>query len=167
MKPRSAPVRIALAGLLGLGAIALLTAFKKGDTVYAKKIETVLRADPRPLGAASAKVTFGTALNVQDVTGPWLQVRAADASGWIFEGNVAGEKPAQAPSAGLTKISADSTDTTAAARPLSEAGEAYASRHDSTAARADVEWVDAQSAAISEEDLVAYLRDNEKGEYRK
>jgi len=167
MNPRSAPVRIALASLLGLGAIALLTAFKKGDTVYTKKIETVLRADPRPLAAASATVAFGTGLEVQDATGPWLKVAAADASGWIFEGNVAGEKPVEAPSAGLTKVSADSTDTTAAARPLTEAGEAYASRHDSAAARADVEWVDAQSAVISEEDVVAYLRENQKGEYRK
>lgn len=167
MKTSSASLRIALAGLTGLGMIALLTAFKQGDTVYAKKIESALLVDPRPLAAASAKVGFGTALEVRDVSGAWLQVAAGNDSGWIFEGNVAGEKPSQAPSAGLTKVTADSTDTTAAARPLTEAGEAYASRHDSAIARADVEWIDAQAAAVTEEEVVTYLRENEKGEFRK
>jgi hypothetical protein len=167
MKPTHVTLRIVLGSLMGAGAIAMLTAFKKGDTVYAKKITTPLLAEPRPLAAASTQVDFGVALAVEEVTGSWLRVTASDASGWVFAGNVADEKPSRVPSAGLTQVSADSTDTTAAARPLAVAAEGYSARHDGAEAQAGVEWLDAQSAAIAEDEIVAYMRENEKGEYRK
>lgn len=167
MKSSHAPLRIVLASLLGCGAIAMLAAFKKGDTVYAKKITTPLLAEPRPLATAAGNVDFGVALKVDEVSGPWLRVTTREASGWVFEGNVAEEKPSRAPSAGLTKVTADSTDTVAAARPLTEAAEGYSSRHNGAQARADVAWVDAQAAGIPDDEVVAYMRDNDKGEYRK
>lgn len=145
----------------------MLSAFKKGDSAYSKKIDTPLLTEPKPLAATSAKVGFAVKLDIDEVRGPWLHVTTKDANGWIFQGNVTETKPTAAPSAGLTTVSADSTDTVAAARPLAEAAEGYSSRHGDGKAKEDVEWVDAQSAETTEDEVVAYLRDNEKGEYQK
>jgi hypothetical protein len=45
--------------MIGVAVIAMLTAFKKGDTAYSKKVDTPLLAEPKPLAAASAKVGCG------------------------------------------------------------------------------------------------------------
>jgi hypothetical protein len=153
--------------MIGVAVIAMLTAFKKGDTAYSKKVDTPLLAEPKPLAAASAKVGFAEKLEVDEVRGSWLHVSAKNAAGWIFQGNVSESKPTAAPSAGITTVSADSTDTVAAARPLTEAAEGYSGRHGDGNAKTDVEWVDALSAMATEELVVAYMRENEKGEYQK
>lgn len=167
MKPSHLFPRFTLVCMAGIAAIGILTAFKKGDTAYSKKIDTPLLAEPKPLAATSAKVAFAEKLAVDEVRGSWLHVSTKDASGWIFQGNVTETKPSAAPSAGITSVSADSTDTVAAARPLTEAAEGYSERHSDGKAKADVEWVDAQSAMATEELIVAYMRENEKGEYQK
>jgi SH3-like domain-containing protein len=74
--------------MIGVAVIAMLTAFKKGDTAYSKKVETPLLAEPKPLAAASAKVGFAEKLEVDEVRGSWLHVSAKNAAGWIFQGNV-------------------------------------------------------------------------------
>jgi len=166
MKSRDRTPRFVIAGLIGLGLITLFTAFKEGDTVWSKRIETPLLGEPKPLASAAAKVGFATPLKVREVRATWLRVEAGDVSGWLFEGSVAGEKPTLAPAAGLTQVTADSTDTAAAARPLTEAADGYASRHSDAKDRSDVEWVDATAAGIPDDEIVAYMRENAKGEYR-
>lgn len=166
MKTGHPMLRSALAGLIGLGLLTLSTAFKAGDTAYSKRIDTPLLADPKPLAATAGKVGFAAALKVREVRGAWLHVQAKDGSGWVFEGNVSDDKPTLTPTAKLTAVTADSTDTTAAARPLTEAAEGYATRHAEAKDKADVEWIDATSAGIPDDEIVVFMRDNKKGEYR-
>jgi hypothetical protein len=157
--------RAAMAALLGLAAWAALGAIEKGATVYAKRNDTPLLSEPRPLAAPAGKAAFAEGLVIEDVSGNWLRVKAKRVSGWIFAGNVAEEKPKQAPGAGLTTLAASETDTAAAARPLTPAGDGYAVRHDAAEAKADVEWLDRQAGVVKPAAVEAYLRDNKKGEY--
>lgn len=166
MKSPAPTPKPVVAGLIGLALILLLTAFKEGDTGWSKRIETPLLAEPKPLAAATGKVGFAAPLKIRELRGAWLRVQADDLSGWVFAGNLTDEKPTLAPAAGLTQVSADATDTVAAARPLTEAAEGYAARHAGGDEKADVEWVDTAAAAVGDDAIIAYLQANEKGEYR-
>ncbi|HRE82772.1 MAG TPA: hypothetical protein PLN52_17135 [Opitutaceae bacterium] len=152
--------------LLCLGVTSGVFAFKKGDTAYAKRADTSLLAEPNALAASAGKAGFAEALNVIEVRGAWLQVKGKTSRGWIFQGNVDDDKPTLAPAAGLTSLDASSTNTVAAARPLSEAGSAYASRHQAGNARDDLNWLEATAAKTKSTDVDAYLKTNKKGEYR-
>lgn len=99
------------------------------------------------------KADFAEPLSVLEVRGAWLQVKGRKATGWVFEGNLASEKPTRAPAATLTSIDASKTNTVAAARPLSDAGTAYASRHSAANAGADLDWLEAQAAKVKAEDV--------------
>lgn len=166
MKPLLPPLRVALAGLVALLSSAGAYAYKKGDTAFSKRAETPLRSEPKALANPVGKADFAEPLTVLEVRGPWLQVKGKKTSGWVFEGNLAEEKPTRAPAASLTTIDASKTNTVAAARPLSDAGTAYASRHSAANAGADLDWVEAQSAKVKPDDVDTYLRTNQKGEYR-
>lgn len=157
---------LAFCGLLALAAPSLGLAYKKGDTAYAKRLETHLLAEPNALAAAAGKVPFAEALAITETRGAWLQVKTKTASGWVFEGNVAAEKPSLAPAAGLTTVDASATNTAAAARPLSEAATAYAGRHGATNARDDLDWLQTQAAKTTPTEVDSYLKTNKKGEYR-
>jgi hypothetical protein len=100
------------------------------------------------------------------VKGAWLRVKGAKAAGWVFQGNVASDKPAGTPPAGLTTLSASDTDTAAAARPLTAVGSDYASRHNATDASADMAWLETESAKVKAADVDEYLRENKKGEFQ-
>jgi len=158
--------RCGAAALAALALLAGLAAIEKGGTVYSKRNETSLRAEPSALAAPAGKAAFAESLKIEEIRGSWLRVKATKAAGWVFTGNVAEEKPTLAPPAGLTTVSASETDTVAAARPLAPAAEGFADRHDADQARADVEWIDAESARVKGEDVDGYLRDNQKGEYK-
>lgn len=149
-------------GLLAFSAAA----FEKGDEVWSKHFETALLADPSPLAATVATVGFGEKLKVKKVQGVWLNIKGNKAEGWIFQGNVASEKPETAPSVGMTQIAAAQTDTVAAARPLAPAAQSYAERHDETEAQADIDWVDQQAALLSHDELVAWMTEQQLGEYQ-
>jgi hypothetical protein len=156
---------LAATGLL-CAAAATATAVDKGGTVYSKRNETNLLAEPKPLAAATGKAGFAEALKVTEVRGKWYSVKGKSATGWVFAGNVAEEKPKLAPPAGLTSIEASDTNTAAAARPLTEAGNDFAARHGGAQARADVEWVDAQAGKLPGSAVVAYMKAHKKGEYQ-
>ncbi|HEX9781165.1 MAG TPA: SH3 domain-containing protein [Opitutaceae bacterium] len=151
--------------IVALAVLSGLAALKKGDTVFSKRNETFLLSEPRPLAPSSAKVGFAEPLEVEEVRGNWLRVKAKKVKGWVFLGNVSEEKPRHAPAAGLTTVAASETNTVAAARPLAPAAEGFAARHDAGSAKADVEWLDAEAAKTLESEVVAYLRDHQKGEY--
>ncbi len=157
--------RIIVPVLVGLAALAGVAALKKGDTVFSKRNETPLLAEPRPLAPAAAKVGFATALEIEEARGNWLRVKTGKDAGWIFLGNISEEKPKHAPPAGLTSVAASGTTTAAAARPLAPAAEGFATRHNAGNAKDDVQWLDSAAAGVSEDDVVAYLSENKKGEY--
>jgi hypothetical protein len=155
---------VALACATGL--LANPEALKKGQKVWSKHHETALLAEPRPLASAQAAVGFAAKLKILEVQGAWLRVRSDGGEGWVFEGNVAPDKPELPPASALTTLDASQTDTVAAARPLAPAAEGYAARHGATAAQADIDWIDAEAARIPAEEVLAYLSANHKGEYR-
>jgi hypothetical protein len=156
--------------ILVLACLAALPAysaeFKKGQKVWSKNYETPLRAEPGPLAPVVAKVGFAEKFSVREVQGTWLRVKSGEGEGWVFQGNVADEKPSLAPGAGWTTIDASQTDTVAAARPLEPAAKGYAQRHGGGDAEADIDWLDSQAAVITDQDLVAYMSEARLGEYQ-
>lgn len=156
----------ALALSLGCLVAFSASAIEKGDKVFGKHVETALLAEPKPLAASVATVGFGEKLKVKAVQGVWLNVKGDKAEGWVFQGNVASEKPEIAPSAGMTQVAAAQTDTVAAARPLAPAAQGYAARHGAADAQADIDWVDQQAALLTHEELVAWMEEQQLGEYQ-
>ncbi len=159
--------------LVGIAALACATALsagsealKKGQKVWSKHHQTALLAEPSPLAGAQATVGFAEKLKVLEVQGAWLRVRGDNDEGWVFEGNIAVNKPELPPASALTTMDAAQTDTVAAARPLAPAAEDYAARHGATAAQADIDWIDAEAARLPADEVVAYMSANRKGEYR-
>jgi len=140
--------------------------FSKGDKVWSKHLETALLSEPSPLAATQAVVGFAEKLSVKEARGAWLRVKADDAEGWVFSGNVAPEKPKLAPAAGFTTLDASQTNTVAAARPLTPAGEQYAQNLGAGDAKADIDWLDAESATLTALDLTSYMTENKKGDYQ-
>jgi hypothetical protein len=139
---------------------------KKGKKVWSKHYETVLLTEPSPLAPASTTVGFAEKLSIREVRGTWLRVKSGKDKGWVFQGNVATEKPSYAPGAGFTTIDASQTDSVAAARPLSPAAEGYAERRGAEDAHADINWLDVQADAITQDDLIVFMQVEQLGEYR-
>jgi len=140
--------------------------FKKRQKVWSKHYETPLLSEPKPLASVEATIGFGEKLSIREVRGTWLKVKSDDEEGWVFQGNVASDKPKLAPDAGWSKIDAAQTDTVAAARPLAPAAENYAERNNAGEAKADIDWLDAKADAVSEEQIVFYMSENQIGEYQ-
>lgn len=149
-----------------LALLAGVAAYEKGDTAFSKRNETTLRQEPSALAPAAGTAAFAEALKVEEVRGSWLRVKGKKVAGWIFVGNVAGDKPTLAPSAGLTTVSASDTDTVAAGRGIAPAAEGFAERHGAAEAQADLEWLDAESEKADGEAVETFLRENKLGEYR-
>ena len=166
MKTKSRLRRFIGTGFATLAALLSLAALDKGGTAFAKKNETSILAEPKPLAAATGKVGFAEELKVEEVRGSWLRVKTKKVAGWIFAGNVADEKPTIPPPAFLTSVKPSETNTAAAARPLADAAKDFATRHNSVPAQTDVEWLDQEAAGVKPDEVDTYLRDNQKGEFR-
>jgi hypothetical protein len=167
MKPVRNPLQLAVFVLACLVAFPAYSAdFKKGQKVWSKHQETPLLSEPKPLAAVEANIGFAVKLSIREVQGSWLRVKSKEGKGWVFQGNVASDKPSLAPGAGWTVIDAAQTDTVAAARPLTPAAEGYAQRHGSATAQSDLDWLDAQAALVTSELLVVYMTSNQLGEYQ-
>jgi len=153
-----------LAGLLATSAYA---AFEAGTFAYTKRQETVLRSEPKPLAESTAKLPFGRKLTIEEVQGAWLRVSDGPSAGWVFRGNLAATKPAEIKGLldGLPQT-ASQTTATAAARPLSTAASDYAAGRNLESAKADLEWLLTESAAVTDEDVDAYLQAGKKGAYQ-
>jgi len=148
--------------------VSLAADFKKGGTVYTKRQETALLAEPKPLAAAVGKVAFALPLKIEEVSGQWLRVSTAKVpkiSGWVYAGNVADSKPTTAPLTGMTANTASKTTVAAAARPLTKTATDYA-RTRNLGSSAGHDWLDALAATISEADVTRYIVENKRGEYR-
>ncbi|MCJ7815424.1 MAG: hypothetical protein MUP31_05150 [Xanthomonadales bacterium] len=155
---------LVLAGLISLPANS--AEFKKGQKVWSKNYETPLLAEPRPLATVVARVGFAEKLSVRESQGSWLRVKSGEGEGWVFQGNIADEKPSLAPGAGWTTVEASQTDTVAAARPLEPAAKGYAQRHGAGDAEADIDWLDVQAAVITHQDIIVYMSAGQLGEYQ-
>src|SRR5687768_9389980 len=83
--------------LLGVFLVpaVVLAALAVGGTAYTKRPETVLLEEPKPLAATKARVAYAQALKIEEVRGSWLRVNDGKASGWVFAGNLAEEKPSE------------------------------------------------------------------------
>jgi hypothetical protein len=165
MNPR-VPVRAwPLVGSLA-AAVTLQAALAAGGVAFTKRLETKLLAEPSALAPMTAKVGYARRLTVEETRGAWLKVSEGANAGWVFAGNVSEQeiKPV-AGSAGLG-LNASETTVTAAARGLSEVGADYAQRHKLTNARDDLSWLLEQSAALTPEELEAFLQERKLGEYK-
>lgn len=153
--------------LTGLAAAATLLAYETGGFAYTKKLETKLLAEPKPLAESSAKLAYGKKVKIDEVQGNWLRVSDGPASGWVFQGNLSAEKPAEV--TGLldgVPLTASKTTATAAARPLDEAALQYASTGNFTSAREDLEWMLTACASVTHDDVENYLKDHKRGEFQ-
>ena len=167
MKPRfNFPLGLAL---LATGLLAVTTGsaeFKKRQKVWSKHHETPLLAEPSPLAPVEATIGFGEKLSIREIQRSWLKVESDEGEGWVFQGNIATDKPKMAPGVGLSRMDASQTDTVAAARPLAPAAETYAERNNALDAKADLDWLDAEADALADEELVLYMSENRIGEYQ-
>jgi len=160
---------LALTGLMAffmfIGGSAF-AGFKTGERVWSKHLTTNLLTEPRPLAAVKTTVGFAEKLAIREVQGSWLRVKSKSAEGWIFQGNVAEQKPEIAPAAGLTQIDASATNTVAAARPLTPAANDYAARRGQQSSQADIDWIDQQALLLTADAVLAWMSANQKGEYQ-
>jgi len=148
-----------------LGSFAIAD-FKVNEKVWSKHLTTNLLTEPRPLAAVQTTVSFAEKLTIREVQGSWLRVKTKSAEGWIFQGNVAEQKPEIAPAAGLTQIDASATNTVAAARPLTPAANDYAARRGQQSSQADIDWIDQQASLLTADAVIAWMSANQKGEYQ-
>ena len=155
-----------LAVLAGLLAVSALLAYKAGGIAYTKRVETTLLAEPKPLAEAAGKLAFAKKVKIVEVQGAWLRVSDGPVSGWVFQGNLSETKPSEGKGLDAIPLLASKTTATAAARPLNDASIAYASERNLGDARADLEWLEEQTHAITAEELSAYLQAQKKGEFQ-
>ncbi len=163
----NSPLRLlALAAVVGALTTAAVAEPKAGGTVYSKRAELKLLAEPKPLAASAASAGFAEALKITEVRGTWLNVTGARGSGWVFAGLTAEKKPDAEKLAGVGTVDASESTTAAAARPLSPEAEQYAARHGKVEAGKDVDWVEAEARKVRPAIVTAYMKENKKGEYQ-
>jgi len=158
--------RAGLMLLLGMAGTVAALAYTVGGEAYTKRLETVLRAEPRALAEESGRIGFARKLKVEEVRGSWLLVSERNIRGWVFSGNLADRKPAETKGTDGLGLAASKTTATSAARPLTPAGTSYARSNNLLHAGDDLDWLLAQCAALSPADLEAFLQEHRKGEYQ-
>lgn len=148
-----------------LAASALL-AFEAGSVAYTKRVETKLLAEPKPLADVAGKLAFARKVKVEEVSGVWLRVSDGPVSGWVFGGNLTSTKPAEGKGLDGVTLLASKTTATAAARPLSDAANAYATERNLGESQGDLEWVVAQAKDLTDDEVTVYLQENKKGDFQ-
>jgi hypothetical protein len=152
--------------VVGLAAVMTLqAALAAGGVAFTKRLETKLLAEPSALAPVSAKVGYARRLTIEETRGAWLKVSEGSNAGWVFAGNVSEQEIKAATSSGMS-LTASETTVTAAARGLSEEGADYAQRHKLSNARDDLNWLLEQSAALTPDELEAFLQERKLGEYK-
>jgi hypothetical protein len=157
------PRLLVLAGLLTVSAFA---AFEAGSFAYTKRVETKLYAEPKVLAASSGKLAFARKVKVDQVQGSWLHVSEGDVSGWVFSGNLSATMPDEGAKLDNVSFLASKTTASAATRGLDEDVVKYAAQRNLHTAQADLEWLQASAAEITEADVDGFLQESKKGEYQ-
>jgi hypothetical protein len=154
----------ALAGIVVIAEAALVV----GSSGFTKNQDTPLKASPSATASVSVHLGFGTKLTVLESRGAWLRVSDGKAaSGWVFSGLIADTRPAASTGErNALGLDGGKTTATAAARPLTDEANAYATQHNLGQARADLEWLQAQCRNLADSDVDAFLRAQKKGEYQ-
>lgn len=160
------PAALQLALLLGLFAATSLLAYEAGGFAYTKRVETNVLREPRPLAPPAGKLGYRRKVKVDQVQGNWLHVSDGPVAGWVFAGNLADTVPAEVKGTDGLPLAASQTTATAAARPLTPEGEAYATRRSLGLARNDLNWLLFQCRGITRGDVDAFLQAQKKGEYQ-
>ena len=153
-------------GIITLLCVPILLAYESGGTAYTKKLETVLLDEPKPLAHPAAKIGYAVELNVEQVNGAWLLVSSGGSRGWVFAGNVAEKKPMANPKTDFLPATASETTASVAARPLDEVAQNYGEQKGLGEAKADVEWVEQQSAQVNAAAVTEFLQAKKLGEYQ-
>ena len=164
MKTRSL-ARIASTTWIAAPAV-LFAAFAVGGTAFTKRPETTLLAEPQPFADASARIGYAQHLKIQEVRGRWLRVSDGKSSGWVFDGNLAEEKPSEVRGLDGLPVEASETTATTAARPLIPAAEDYSTRRGLTNAADDLKWMNQQQAGVTPVDVKTFLQEQKKGEFK-
>ncbi|HTQ30821.1 MAG TPA: hypothetical protein VMI53_06385 [Opitutaceae bacterium] len=153
-------------GVLAFFCLPLLLAYESGGKAYTKKLETVLLDEPKPLAHPAAKIGYAIELNVEQVNGSWLLVSSGANRGWVFAGNVAEKKPMANPKTDFLPSAASETTASVAARPLDEVAQNYGAQKGLGEAKADVEWVEQQSAQVNSAAVTEFLQAKKLGEFQ-
>jgi len=140
-------------------------AYEVGATVFTKKKLTDLLAEPNRSSTATTSVPWGEKLTVRNQQGVWLHVSSNSGSGWVFLGNVAGEKPPAENTKDFMTSSAAETTAATAARPLAPAAQEFADRRGAAEAARDIQWREGVADIIGSFDVDAYLQQTGKGEF--
>ncbi|MBA4136927.1 MAG: hypothetical protein C0518_06385 [Opitutus sp.] len=151
--------------LAGLALTAL--AFEVGGSAWTKRAETVLRAEPRALAPAAGKLGYGRKVKILEAKDGWLRVSEGGTEGWVFGGNLAPVKPVESKGMDGAPMFASQTNATAAARPLAPAANDYAASRNLGQARADLDWLRAQNAAVTSAAVEEFMTEQKKGEYQR
>ena len=160
------------ASLLWLAVLALAiavsvdAAWAAGGKAYTKRLKTVLLAAPSPLAEPAGELAFARPLAVNEVRGNWLRVSDGPAAGWVFAGNVSATAPVESKGLDGLPLAASQTTATAAARPLTPVAVEYAARNNLENARSDFDWLLAQCRAFTPEEVEAFMKGKQKGEYQ-
>lgn len=160
-----APPRLMLLSLALLPGVAC-AAFSVGGKAYTKRMETKLLDSPSALGKPAATLGFAKTLSVLEIKGAWLKVSEASGEGWVFQGNLSEELPNERVGMDHLPVAAAQTTATAAARPIAPEAGAYAARRGMQAAKADLEWLEAQAAKTTDEEVDEYLESEGKGQFQ-
>lgn len=166
MKPFPLLTRLGPVALLLTAGLPLTAAHTAGGTAYTKRLETKLLAAPSALAPPAAKLSLGRPLKIEEVRGPWLRVSDGPVTGWVFAGNVSENKPASGKGLDGLGLAASQTTATAAARPLTPVAMEYAARNNLENARTDFDWLLAQCQAFTPEEVEAFMKEKQKGEYQ-
>jgi len=150
----------------GLLCATLGGGFEAGNTVFTKRYETDLLAGPQPLAGTVATLPIATGVKIISLQGKWANVSATNGTGWIYLGNLSGEKPAEDHSINGLQTSASATTASVAARPLDNVTAQYVRQEGLGQAADDLKWLQGQSDAIGKATVVSYLKDGRKGEYQ-
>lgn len=163
---------IRLWALLAVLAFAAATeaAFVAGGNAFATGVATNVMREARTVattgGTVVGKLTYRQQVRVDQVDGKWLHVTSASVSGWVFGGNLTDTLPPEVKNSNGFGLTAGQTSVSAASRGLSEVGNDYAARHNQVQARVDLDWLNQQTANVSEAEVTAYLKDHKKGEFQ-
>lgn len=163
LRPASYPW---LAVLLLAAAVSAGAALAGGSSAYTKRFKTTLLAEPSPLAQPAGELPYGRKVTVNEVRGNWLRISDGPAAGWVFAGNLSETKPAETKGLDGVPLVASDTTATAAARPLTPVADEYANRHGLANARADLNWLLEESAALTDEQVDEFLKTQKKGEYQ-
>ncbi|HVU17989.1 MAG TPA: hypothetical protein VHD32_13770 [Candidatus Didemnitutus sp.] len=158
--------------LLAVLAVAAATeaALVVGSTAYATGVSTNVMREPHTVagagGTLAGKLNYRQQVRIDKVDGKWLHITAAATTGWVFSGNLTDTLPAEVKNSNGYGLNASQTSVSAASRGLSEGGNDYANRHNLGQARVDLDWLNKQTAAMTDAEVTAYLKEHKKGEYQ-